>query len=192
MMALAAAALALVLAAAQGAPATAPGNVPEPQGLYQGPMHGYTPSTLKGGTVIDPAGLAALIEAKQPVLLDVAEAERKPSGIAPGAPWKPRHHAIPGTVWLPGAGQGTLSPAAQALFDKRIVALTGGDKAKPIVAYCHPDCWGSWNAAKRLVLAGYGHVYWLPEGMEGWQEEHPTQVVQPDAEWSARPAGAGL
>lgn len=192
MLALATAALAWILVAAQGVPATSPGNVPEPEGLYQGPMHGYTPSTLKGGTVIDPTALAALIKHKRPVLLDVAEAERKPAGMPDGAPWKPRHHSIPGTVWLPGAGQGTLSAAARVAFDRRIVALTAGDKARPIVTYCHPDCWGSWNVAKRLVLAGYREVYWLPAGTEGWQEEHPTQVVVPDPEWTTRPAATGL
>lgn len=189
---IAAAALFAFLMAGAQLPATAPGNVPEPEGMYTGPLHGYTPSTLKGGTVLDPAKLAALIDAAHPLLLDVAEVDRKPAGLAPDAPWSPRHHSIPGSVWLPGAGQGTLSSAAQASFDKRLAALTKGDKAAPIVTYCHPDCWGSWNAAKRLVLGGYTRVYWLPQGVEGWQEQHPTQAVKPDVEWSARPAGAGL
>jgi hypothetical protein len=37
----------------------APGHVREPDGLYQGAMHGYTPSTVKGGTVIDTEQLAS-------------------------------------------------------------------------------------------------------------------------------------
>ena len=37
-----------------------------------------------------------------------------------------------------------------------------GDKDKPIVTFCHPERWGSWNTAKRLTQLGYTHVYWYP------------------------------
>ena len=49
--------------------------------------------------------------------------------------------------------------------------LTGGDKAAPVVFYCDPSCWMSWNAAKRAVTElGYTRVYWYPEGAQGWKE----------------------
>ena len=55
------------------------------------------------------------------------------------------------------------------------------DQAKPLVVFCHPDCWGSWNAAKRAILYGYTDVQWYEEGIEGWQDAgHETQAVQPE------------
>ena len=45
---------------------------------------------------------------------------------------------------------------------KKALDEADGDKAKAVVTFCRPDCWGSWNAGKRLVRAGYtavGDVY---------------------------------
>ena len=36
--------------------------------------------------------------------------------------------------------------------------------------YCHPQCWASWNAAKRAISYGYRKVYWYPDGIEGWEK----------------------
>jgi len=83
-----------------------------------------------------------------------------------------------------GAGLGSSSPAFQSKFDERLAGLTGGDKQKPIVVFCHPKCWGSWNAAKRLVMLGYARVYWFREGVEGWQEKFEAAPVEPDATWA--------
>ena len=165
--------------------AATPGQVPEPAGLWQGPLHGYTPNTLQGAEVIDATRLAALLAAaRRPVLLDVAEADRKPANLPKTALWLPTHRSIPGTVWLPGAGQGTDDATFRDSFRKRVVELTGGDRAAPIVTFCHPECWGSWNAAKRLVGLGYEHVFWYPDGMEGWQAAHDTAAVKADPQWT--------
>ncbi|NEU12799.1 rhodanese [Methylobacterium sp. BTF04] len=185
---------ALVLGAA--APADSPVNVPEPAGYWEGALNGYTPKTLAGAGLVDAAGLAALIAAEKPVLLDVSEADRRPPDMAPGRIWLPVHRDIPGSVWLPGAGEGVLSPALEAALTARITALTGGDRDRPVVAYCHPDCWGSWNLGKRLVRLGYRRVSWFPEGIEGWQDGREdgrdTATIRADAEWSAaRKASAG-
>ena len=140
-----------------------------------GAMHGYTPNTVKGGTVVDTAELARLIETAHPLLLDVAEKDRKPPSMGAGMIWAPTHRSIPGAVFLQGGGNGTDDKAYAEAFKIRVAALTGGDLAKPIVTFCHPDCWGSYNAAKRLVGLGYTHVYWYRDGVEGWQAEHDTQ-----------------
>ncbi len=163
--------------------AVAPGHVPEPAGLYQGAMHGYTPHSVAGGTVIGTAGLAKLISAEHPLLLDVAEKDRKPPSMDKDMIWLPSHRSIPGAVFLQEGGKGVPDPAYAEAFAARVAALTGGDKAKPIITLCHPDCWGSWNAAKRLIGDGYTKVYWYPEGVEGWQAEHDTRVVKPDTAW---------
>ncbi len=163
----------------------APGQVPEPEGLWQGPMRGYTPNTVKGATVLDAAALAKLIETEKPVLVDVALIDKKPPSMAAGAPWLPLHRSIPGAVWLPEAGGGSDDAQFAARFKSRVAELAGGDLGRAVVTFCHPECWGSWNAARRLVGLGYSHVYWYPDGVEGWQTEHETTPVQPDSAWAA-------
>ena len=165
--------------------AVAPGHVPEPGGLYQGAMHGYTPEHVAGGSVIDTAALAAMIASSHPVLLDVAEKDRKPPTMSKDTPWLPTHRSVPGAVFLQGGGSGTDDLAYAQAFKARAAALTGGDLAKPIVTFCHPDCWGSYNAAKRLVRLGYTHVAWYRDGVEGWQADHDTKIVRPDPDWLA-------
>lgn len=168
------------------APADSPVNVPEPEGLYAGPPHGYTPSTLKGAAVIDANALASLMAGPDtPVLIDVAAPDRKPSNFPAGRLWLPVHPSIPGAVWMPEAGAEPLAPEREALFYDRVAALTGGDRAKPVVVFCHVECWGSWNAAKRLVRKGYTGVRWFPEGVEGWQEKHETANLRVDPAWKA-------
>ena len=182
---IAAAAWLTTAAALAQAPASSPHNVPQPQGLYQGPPHGYTPAALTGATVVDTAALAKLLHDQHPVLIDVAEKDREPPNMAPGMVWLPQHRSIPGAVWLPGAGSGTANPAFAAAFRTRAALLTDGSPAAPTVVFCHPDCWASYNAAKRLVGLGYTHVYWYPAGLEGWQDGRDTAVVRPDQAWIA-------
>ncbi|ACK52091.1 rhodanese [Methylocella silvestris BL2] len=181
----AAIALGLLLIGAAGSP----GHVPEPDGLWQGVMRGYTPNSVKGARVLDTAALVRLIEEKNPVLLDVGPADKKPASISPATPWMPAHRSIPGAVWMPGGGSGTPNPQFSESFRSRVTSLTGGDIERPIVTFCHPECWGSWNAAKRLVGYGYSNVYWYPEGLEGWQAEREPVTVAPDPAWAlAAPA----
>jgi PQQ-dependent catabolism-associated CXXCW motif protein len=178
------AAAALCLAAAE--PADSPVNVPEPPGLYTGPQRGYTPPTLKGAKVVDADAVAALIEGPdKPVLIDVAMRERKPANFPEGRLWLPVHPSIPGAVWLPSAGAVPLAPELETLFYERVAQLTGGDTTKPVVVFCHVECWGSWNAGKRLVEKGYTAVHWFPLGVEGWQEMHETRNLTEDAAWKA-------
>ncbi|WP_395665231.1 rhodanese-like domain-containing protein [Methylocella sp.] len=167
-----------------------PIDVPEPEGFWRGPLRGYTPKTLKGARVIDAAGLARLAESGAPVLIDVGPADRRPPALGPDAVWMPAHRTIPGAVWMPGAGEGTPDPAFADAFARRAAALTGGDLSRPVVAFCHPECWGGWNAARRLVMLGYKNVYWLPDGVEGWQEDHALAAAPADAEWAKAAPGA--
>ena len=172
------------------APAASPLDVPEPDGLWAGPLRGYTPKTLKGARVIDAAGLARLMERETPVLIDVGPADRRPPSLGPDAVWMPAHRTIPGAVWAPGAGEGTPDANFAAAFARRAEALTQGDPARPVVVFCHPECWGGWNAAKRLVMQGYKNVYWMPDGVEGWQEEHGFVAAPADADWADAAPGA--
>jgi PQQ-dependent catabolism-associated CXXCW motif protein len=175
----------LASAPAEVPSAVAPGHVPEPQGLYRGAMHGYTPLTITGGRVVETAALAAMIGTAHPLLLDVAEKDRKPPNMGAGMIWAPTHRSIHGAVFLQGGGSGTDDKTYAEAFKARAAALTGGDATKPIVTFCHPDCWGSYNAAKRLIGLGYTQVLWYREGLEGWQSDHETRTVKPDAAWVA-------
>jgi PQQ-dependent catabolism-associated CXXCW motif protein len=160
-------------------------SVPEPEGLHEGGNFGYTPNTIRGGTVLDTSAVAKLLQAQHPLLVDVAELDRKPPNMNPDMPWLPQHRSIPGAVWLPGAGSPDKDHAFDTALTRRIAQLTDNDKARPIVVFCHPDCWGSYNAARRLISYGYRNVYWYRDGMEGWQSEHETAVIKPDADWLA-------
>uniref|UniRef100_UPI003783E456 rhodanese-like domain-containing protein n=1 Tax=Methylocella sp. TaxID=1978226 RepID=UPI003783E456 len=153
---------------------------------------GATPETLTGARTIDAAGVAELIASGGPLLLlDVGPADRRPPSLAPDAVWMPAHRSIPGATWLPGAGLGTDDPAYAAAFRDRIATLTGGDLDRPIVVFCQPNCWGSWNAGKRLIGLGYRRVLWAPGGVDAWQAEHEVATVRADPVWArAAPQGA--
>lgn len=150
---------------------------PEPAGYWQGPMLGKVPATIEGGMVIGTAELAQLVRQENPVLVDVVPAPRRPSDQS--TPWMPvPHRNIPRSVWIPGVGSGMISAAMADYFRARLEELTGRDREKLIVLYCRPDCWASWNAARRAIAEGYRRVYWYPDGLEGWQNAGlPTEVA---------------
>jgi PQQ-dependent catabolism-associated CXXCW motif protein len=158
-----------------------PAAVPEPADFWTGPMGGPVPATIAGGDVVATTELAVLIAEEDPVLVDVGPPPHKPDNIAAEAWVPPPHRTLPGSHWLPGVGAGELAPAFEDWYRARLAALTGGDRSKPLVIFCHPDCWGSWNAAKRAIRYGYSSVHWYEEGIEGWQDAgHDTQVAQPE------------
>lgn len=139
-------------------------------------------ATLPGGTVLDTAALAALIQAEHPVLIDVAPPPpRKPPGLASNTPWMPApHDDIPGSVWLPGVGESTLSPSMATWFRARLAAFAGSPD-RPLVFYCHIHCKLSFNAAERAIGDGYRRVYWYPPGIEGWTEAgKPNAPAKPE------------
>ena len=173
----------LLLTAALFLAAAAPAPVPEPAGLWQGAMHGNTPATLKGATVLTTDAFAKLKKQEHPLLLDVGEIPKKPKTTDASLPWMPTHRTIPGAVWLAGASNGTSNPAFATALKNRVADLTQKKVTHPIVVFCHPHCWGSWNVAKRLVGYGYQHVYWYPKGVQGWQNGHDTVVAKPDSAW---------
>jgi PQQ-dependent catabolism-associated CXXCW motif protein len=164
-------------------------DVPEPEGYWTGPVNSEVPHTVTGGTVIHTQGLAGLLKAGDTLLIDVSNAPVRPSGLAPEATWLPLpHDSIPGSLWIPGAGQGNVAPDVEQHFTALLAQKSAGNLDQPIVIYCHERCWLSWNAAKRAIRLGYRHVYWLPEGIEGWRTDgFKTEVVQPQ-----EPRGDGI
>ncbi|GAJ29689.1 rhodanese-like domain-containing protein [Acidomonas methanolica] len=159
--------------------------VPEPEGIWTGDIHGAPPATLHGAKLIDTEGLARLLPEK-PLLIDSSSADHKPDSLPPGSLWMPVHRSIPGAIWFPDAGYGDLPPQAVADFLKRVKALSGGRTSTPIVSFCHPHCWQSWNVGKRLVEAGYTDVYWYSDGIDGWRKQFPVANVLPQEGWPYR------
>lgn len=155
----------------------------EPPGIWQGDPKAPVPASLHGGRVVHARDVEALIRRGGAVIIDVSSRPLKPAGLAPGAPWLPlAHRALPGAQWLPGTGEGVLTPAMDAFYRDRLRRATAGDAGTPLVVYCHERCWLSWNAAKRAIGYGYRRVSWFADGIEGWSAAGlPTQVVEPQS-----------
>lgn len=142
--------------------------VAEPAGYRMDHFRAPTPETVAGGKAIDTAALQELVRTASPILIDVLPAPRQPPEMKPGTPWSPLRMDVPGSVWLPGLGQGSLTPAAEAWFRSRLSDLAGGDLNRPVVVYCLDQCWMSWNAAKRLASYGWRNVRWYRGGTDAW------------------------
>lgn len=158
--------------------------VREPEtGFWNGPVNDPVPATIKGGKVIHTRALAALLKNQAVVLVDVSNAPRRPENLPATTTWLPiPHQAIPGAIWIPGAGLGEPPASLDEYYRKRLATATDADLTRPLVLYCHERCWLSWNGAKRAIQYGYRNVYWYPDGIEGWRKAKlPTVVVEPEA-----------
>jgi PQQ-dependent catabolism-associated CXXCW motif protein len=156
-------------------------EVPEPEGYWTGPINGPVPATLTGGKVIQAEELSALLDEEQAIIIDVSNSPKRPEGMAADSPWIPvPHEAIPGSIWIPDVGLGSLPENMDEFFVAQLTDETGEDYDYPIVIYCHEACWLSWNAAKRAINHGFRNVHWFPAGIEGWKAAgFETEVVEP-------------
>ena len=170
----------LITLLAVGSAAAQASFPPEPSGFWTGPIDSPVPRAIQGGRVIHARKLAGMLKDGRTVVVDVSNAPRRPPNLS--TPWLPLpHHAIPGAIWIPGAGLGELSAALDQYYRDRLAALTTNDFARPLVIYCHARCWLSWNGARRAIQYGYRNVYWFPDGIEGWRAAKlPTSVIEPE------------
>ena len=123
-----------------------------------GNYHAPTPIALSGAKVVTTHALAQSIQGRsKPILVNVLTGS-----------WV---NALPGSVWLSGAGQGAgFDDPTQARLAQRLDELTGGDSSKPVVFYClSSECWLSYNAALRAQRLGYSNVGWYRGGIESWK-----------------------
>src|SRR5262245_24410917 len=111
-------------------------------GELSGTLAGWTPTTVPGAVTIRTAELPALLEQRQPVVIDTVT-------HATG-------RSIPGAIGLKHAGSGgTSSDAAQQHLHRKLMELTGGDLARPIVAVGYnSERFDGHNLALRLVVLG--------------------------------------
>src|ERR1700716_3197741 len=162
-------------------PVHAQENAPEPEAYRADNYRAPVPATLAGAHVLSTAEAEAIWRAKTAVFIDVLPRPPKPQGLPADTVWrdKPRLN-IPGSIWLPDTGYGTLAAATEDYLRHGLARATGGKSATLLVIYCLTDCWMSWNAAKRALSYGYSNIAWYPDGTEGWQRaDLPVEESQP-------------
>lgn len=155
---------------------------PEPDDYRLDDYRAPTPETLRGARVISTSEAEALWREKAAVFVDVMPHAPRPANLPPSTIWrdKPRLN-IPGSIWLPDTGYGSLAPSTEDYLRTGLDRATGADRDKLIVVYCMKDCWMSWNAAKRILALGYHNVAWYPDGTDGWQfADLPLEPAKPE------------
>ena len=171
------AAASLVLSAVPGSAQP----VPVPDGYRMSDYRAPVPDSVPGATTIDTDKLQALIAGGDTVLIDVLPRPPRPAGLSQGTVWRPKpRQSLPGAVWLPNVGFGVLSDEMHAYFSGHLERLATEMPSARLVLFCEPNCWMSWNAAKRAAEWGYERIYWYPDGTEGWQAAGlPLESVEP-------------
>jgi PQQ-dependent catabolism-associated CXXCW motif protein len=157
-------------------------NPPEPDGYRTENYRAPVTATLAGVRVLATGEAEAIWRSGAGVFIDVLPRPPKPQNLPAGTVWrdKPRLN-IPGSIWLPDTGYGTLAAATEDYLRDGLARASGSNKAKLLVIYCQADCWMSWNAAKRVSSYGYSNVAWYPEGTDGWQRANlPVADSQPE------------
>ena len=171
----------LVFTFALALPVHAQENAPEPEGYRTDNYRAPVPATLAGARVLATGEAEAIWRAGAGVFIDVLPHAPKPQNLPAGTIWreKPRLN-IPGSIWLPDTGYGTLAAATEDYLRHGLARASGGNSATLLVIYCLTDCWMSWNEAKRALSYGYRNVAWYPEGTDGWQRaDLPVAESQP-------------
>lgn len=174
---------AVIVVALLVAPALAQQQEPfEPEGYRTDNYRAPVPATLAGARVLTTEEAEAVWRANRGTFVDVLPRPPKPKNLPEGTVWRdaPRRN-IPGSIWLPDTGYGTLPPAMDDYLQRGLARASRGNKAALLVIYCLADCWMSWNAAKRALAYGYSSVAWYPDGTDGWERAKlPTDDAQPE------------
>lgn len=145
-------------------------EVPEPAGYRQGDYRAPVPAALKGARTVDVAGLQAVLAAEDALLVDVMPTQPKPANRPADSLWRdPQRETIAGAVWLANMGYGRLDDSDEAAFRAELEHLAG-DVNRTTVFFCEPQCWMSWNAAKRALSYGFRNVVWFPGGATAWRQ----------------------
>ena len=134
---------------------------------------------VEGGTRVETAEIDRLVS-EGGVLIDVMP-QRGGYDPETGA-WRivDKRETIPGAVWLPEVGRGTIDARLSAYFASWLKKLTEGDQGRPVIFFCLADCWMSWNAVKRAAELGYRRLYWYADGTDGWREaDRPLVQAEP-------------
>ena len=132
-------------------------GIPPQVTIRPGDYHAPTPTSIPGGRIVTTAWVAGVWQGPgKPVLINLLTG----SSV----------RAIPGSLWFSGGGRGTsLDDGWQGRMAQHLAALTGGNKAAPIVFYClSSECWLSYNATLRALRLGYVNAMWYRGGITAW------------------------
>ncbi len=160
-------------------------EAPVPDGYRMGDYRAPTPLHVPGARTIETAEAKALLDRGDVAFFDVLAAPRRPEGLPASTLWRPSPRlGIPGSLWLPEVGRGSLAGETEAWFRAALERATGGDRERTVVFYCLAECWMSWNAAKRAAEWGWRQVLWYRDGTDGWEAAGlPTQELHPAEGW---------
>ena len=175
-------AAALVAAALAGGALAQQREPFEPEGYRIDDYRAPVPATLDGARVLTAAEAETIWREKSGTFIDVLPRPPKPKNLPAGTIWRdsPRFN-IPGSIWLPDTGYGSLAAATEDYLRKGLERASRGNKSALLVIYCLADCWMSWNVAKRALSYGYSNVAWYPDGTDGWERAKlPTEESQPE------------
>ncbi len=171
----------LVIAASKALGAGDDENFDRATGLRIAHYRAAVPDTVKGGVRVDRDRVDLLLK-DGAVLIDVMPSEGAGPDPDSGI-WRlsRTHQTIPGATWLPDVGRGRITTEYEAYFRDNLDRLTNGDTRRPVVVFCQSDCWMSWNAIQRAANYGYSHLYWFPDGTDGWVEwgDRKLQIAKP-------------
>jgi PQQ-dependent catabolism-associated CXXCW motif protein len=164
------------------APVGAQESPPEPDRYRTDDYRAPVPATLAGVRVLTTEQAEAIWRSGSAAFVDVLPRLPKPANLPEATIWRDRPRLnIPGSIWLPDTGYGTLAAETENYLRNGLASASGGNKAKLLVIYCLAECWMSWNAAKRALSYGYSNVAWYPEGTDGWQRaDLPLVDSQPE------------
>ena len=140
----------------------------EPEGYRLDNYLSATPLTIEGRLALNTREAQQAWEGRGAIFVDVLTAPRRPEGLPAGAVWAPQPRMdIPGSVWLPDVGRGTLSSEREAWVRSQLQRISGGDQAVALIFYCRANCWMSWNATKRALAWGFTGAQWYRDGTDG-------------------------
>ncbi len=131
-------------------------GIPPTDRLRAGEFHSPTPTAIPGAQTVGTEAVAGAINSgMQMLLIDALGGQ----------------YSLPGAIMAPGLAQGgNYRDRVQQQAVSWLAQLSRGDKSLAIVVYCSdPHCWMSYNAALRIVAAGYTNVYWYRGGLQAWQ-----------------------
>ena len=120
---------AAIVAAMLAAPALAQQLEPfEPEGFRTDNYRAPVPATLEGARVLTTAEAEAIWRTKSGAFIDVLPRPPKPKNLPEGTVWRdaPRKN-IPGSIWLPDTGYGTLPPAMDDYFRRGLARASRGN-----------------------------------------------------------------
>ena len=146
-------------------------------GHYSAPV----PDCAPGAALIAYEDVKMLAASGRAILLDVTPIDGSDPDPFDGTWGLPHpHETIPGATWLPETGRGKPEPWLEKYLRSNLDKLIAEKPGVPVIVFCRLDCWGSWNAAKRLAAWDYHDIHWYRRGIEDWRDNAlPLEIADP-------------